>query len=232
MTEEVVSEFFNKSSSASYDEKQQRVAPIVDNLHLLIGMVLKCLPAQANILCVGVGTGAEIIKLAKVHPNWTFTGIEPSADMLDVCRTRLLENGILARTKLVQGYLSDFTQTDKFDAVLCLLVTHFVTDDAKRQKMFDEMAARLNPNGYLINADISGDMASAQFHELLEKWKALQMSAGSTPEQVENILPTWQKHLAILPPASIESFLHQSGFSTPVQFYQSFFIHAWYSQKK
>lgn len=230
-SDKTVSAFFNKNNSGSYDERTQKMAPIVDNLHFLIGLILKNLPADANILCVGVGTGAEIIRLADAHPKWRFTGIDPSADMLDVCRNQLEKKGIASRAELFHGYLAEFSGTETFDAVLCLFVTQFVKDSLERQAMFNAMADRLNPKGYLINSELSDDMASPQFHDLLEKWKTLQLATGSTEEQVSKILDAWQQHVAIVPPASIETILSQSGFSMPIQFFQSFLMHAWYSQK-
>ncbi|MBK9038033.1 MAG: hypothetical protein IPL83_02540 [Bdellovibrionales bacterium] len=41
-----------------YDEKNRQLAPIADNMHFLIRLVLKSAPAKARVLCVGVGTGA------------------------------------------------------------------------------------------------------------------------------------------------------------------------------
>ena len=230
-SDKIVSAFFNKNNSGSYDERHQKMAPIVDNLHFLIGLILKNLPADSNILCVGVGTGAEIIRLAEAHPYWRFTGIDPSADMLEVCHAQLEKNGLSSRTTLFHGYLSEFEGTETFDAVLCLFVTQFVKDISERLAMFNAMAARLNPKGYLINAELSEDMSSPQFDDLLEKWKTLQLAAGSSEEQVAKILDAWQQHVAIVPSTSIEDFLRQSGFSMPIQFFQSFLMHAWYSQK-
>jgi tRNA (cmo5U34)-methyltransferase len=223
--------FFNKNNSTSYDERSQRMAPIIDNLHFLIGLILKNSPTDANILCVGVGTGAEIIRLAEAHPGWRFTGIDPSADMLEVCRAQLEKNGLSSRATLFHGYLSEFSGTGTFDAVLCLFVTQFVKDSQERQTMFNAMAARLNPKGYLISAELSEEVSSPEFHDLLEKWKTLQLATGSSEEQVAKILEAWQQHVAIVPPASIEAILRQSGFSMPIQFFQSFLMHAWYSQK-
>ena len=42
---------------------------IKDALHLLTGTVLSELPPKAKILCVGAGTGAEILYLAQKFPE-------------------------------------------------------------------------------------------------------------------------------------------------------------------
>lgn len=87
-------DFFTKELSQIYDERNARLAPIADSAHFLIHLVLKNLPARARVLCVGVGTGAEILSLAKAYPGFTFFGVDPSEPMLEVCRTRLAAAGI------------------------------------------------------------------------------------------------------------------------------------------
>lgn len=55
------------SAAPTYDEKNQQLAPIADNMHFLIRLILKKMaPARARVLCVGVGTGAEIFSLANL----------------------------------------------------------------------------------------------------------------------------------------------------------------------
>lgn len=224
-------DLFNKNASSVYNERQQKLAPITDNLHFLINLVLHELTEEASILCVGVGTGTEIIKLAQWHPHWRFVGVDPSADMLNVCRLQLEEHGLSHRVALFHGYLTELPGADKFNAVLCLLVSQFIKADNERQMLFDMMASRLDPKGYLINAELSADLETPEFYAQLEAWKAMQSIAGSTQEQVANILPVWKEHVSILPPASIERFLRRSGFAMPIPFFQSLLIHAWYSRK-
>jgi tRNA (cmo5U34)-methyltransferase len=192
-------EMFNQKTADAYDERFSKIGPIRDNLDFLIRLVLEDLPEDARILCVGVGTGIEIVKLANAYPQWRFTGVEPSAPMLEVCQGKLGKHDLMDRCELVHGYVSDLPPGGAFDAVLCLLVTQFVTDSAKRQEMFGDMAAQLKSGGYLINAEISDDMSS--------------------------------EHVAVEPPVAIERYLCNSGFSQPVEFFQSLLIHAWYARK-
>ena len=51
--------------AATYDQQWARLAPLRDALNLLIGAVFSDLPDNARILCVGAGTGAEILYLAQ-----------------------------------------------------------------------------------------------------------------------------------------------------------------------
>ena len=88
---------FDQERALSYDKRFAQLAPLRDALHLLIHAVLSELPADARILCVGVGTGSELIYLAQRFPEWRFTAVEPSAPMLEVCRRRTEECGIASR---------------------------------------------------------------------------------------------------------------------------------------
>ncbi len=231
MTDKTVTQFFDKRAAETYDERQQRLAPITDNLHFLIGLVLKDLPSDARILSVGVGTGTEMIRLAKANPGWRFVGIDPSPDMLETCRRNLETHDVSTQCDLVEGYLADMPDQEPFDAVLCLLVTHFLLDQVERQAMYATMASHLKPGGYLISADISGDRASPAYAETGEKWKSLHKAAGSSPEDVEKMMDALHTHVAILPAATIETMLAKAGFARPTEFFQAFLIHAWFARK-
>jgi len=62
--------------AAGYDRQWVKTAPIRDCLYLLLEPLFAGLPADARVLCVGVGTGMEMAHLAR----------EPSGAMLDACR--------------------------------------------------------------------------------------------------------------------------------------------------
>ena len=60
---------FGKERAKAYDQSNSFMAPIYENLHYLITVILSELVPHSKILCVGVGTGTEIIKLAEAFPS-------------------------------------------------------------------------------------------------------------------------------------------------------------------
>lgn len=213
-----------------YDEKNQQLAPIADNMHFLIRLVIKDYPVRARVLCVGVGTGAEILSLSKAFPDWTFVGVDPSIGMLDVCRERLSKAGILNRCELIHGYVDDVPTGENFDAALSILVGHFVKRE-ERLSFYQAMSSRLRTNGMLINTEICYDLDSPEFPLMLNNWKEVQLLMGATPESLANLSQVLREMLTVLSPKEIESLLNQSGINLPIHFFQAFMINGWYGVK-
>ena len=159
---------FDRERASSYDARFAKIAALRDALHLLMRMILSELPAEAHILCVGVGTGSELIYLAQHFPQWHFTAVEPAAAMLDICRRRIEESGIASRCTLHEGYLASLPASQPFDAATCLLVSHFILDKEARTDLFCQIGARLRLGGYLVSADLVADMSAAEYRSLLE----------------------------------------------------------------
>jgi len=166
----------------AYDRRNSALAPISDSLHFLMRLVLADRPADARVLCVGVGTGAEILSLAKAYPGWSFVGIDPSEEMLSVARRRLEQAGVLDRCELVQGYAED-APGGGFDAAVSLLVAHFIKRE-DRGLFYAAIHERLKPGGRFVSAEISGDLDAPEFPEMLEDWKRVQALMGATSESL------------------------------------------------
>lgn len=217
-------------SAKLYDEKNKDLSPISDNMHFLIRLLLKNAPTKARVLCIGVGTGAEILSLAKAFPDWTFLGVDPSSGMLEVCRERLSEAGVLNRCELLQGYVQDVPSGENFDVALSVLVAHFVKRE-DRLGFYKAMCMRLHKGGYLINTEISFDLDSPQFPQMLKNWETVQAMMGATPESLANLSVQLREMLTVISPQDTESLLKQSGIDVPVRFFQSFMISGWYGIK-
>jgi tRNA (cmo5U34)-methyltransferase len=222
---------FDQAHAAVYDQRFAKLAPMRDTLHLLISAVFADLPAKARILCVGAGTGLELIYLAQKFPKWRFAVVEPSAPMLEVCRRKAEECGITPRCVFHGDYLDSLPSSAAFDAATSLLVSQFILAPDARAAFFRAIAKRLRPGGYLVSADLAFDTASATYQSLLEVWMRLMRETGSPPEQLERFRVANGRDVALLPLEQVSAIIASSGFETPVLFFQTCLIHAWYAQR-
>jgi tRNA (cmo5U34)-methyltransferase len=228
-TKPTVIDHFTEAAKV-YDEKNRQLAPIADNMHFLIRLILKNLPVRAHILCVGVGTGAEILSLSAGFPEWTFVGVDPSIGMIDVCRERLKTAGVLNRCELIHGYVHDVPPAENFDAALSILVAHFVKRE-DRLSFYKAMCSRLRTDGFLINTEISFDLNSQEFPLMLKNWAAVQLLMGAPPESLANLSQVLREMLSVVSPLETEKLLQESGINLPIRFFQAFMICGWYGIK-
>jgi tRNA (cmo5U34)-methyltransferase len=218
-------------SASGYDQQWAKLAPLRDALHLLMAAVFSELPDDARVLCIGVGTGSELIDLAQRHPQWSFTAVEPSVPMLDVCRRKAEPNGIAARCVFHAGYLDSLPPSDAFDAATALLVSQFILDRSARTDFFREIGERLWAGGVLISADLAADTASPEYERLLEVWWRVMRGADVSPQGLDRMRAAYDRDVAILPPEEVAAIIAAGGFDAPAQFLQTGLIHAWFAQR-
>ncbi len=221
---------FNQQA-AGYDKQWAKLSPIRDGLHFLLESVFADLPADAHVLCVGVGTGAELAHLASRFPRWRFTAVEPSGAMLDMCRQRAEREGFASRCDFHEGYVESLPGADLHDAATCFLVSQFILDRDARAGFFRAIADRLHPGGLLASSDLSSEVGSEHHESLARVWMKMMAAAGVPPEGLEGMRAAWKKDVAMLPPTAVESIIKSGGFEAPVQFFQAGLIHAWFSRR-
>lgn len=222
---------FDEKLAASYDRQAALWAPAREALFLFARLILADLPTDARILCVGVGTGTELLALAEVFPEAHFAAVEPAAAMLDVCRQKVEAQGLTSRCTFHQGYVDSLPECEPFDAATSLLVSQFVKDTEERTAFFGQIATRLRPGGVLINTDLVLGLDTEVHERLLEVW--LRMLGGSdwSEADIEKMRAAWRTHLAALTPIEIESIIAAGGFERPVLFFQTLFIHGWFARR-
>lgn len=230
MRDEELKTVFDQQASR-YDKQWAKTAPIRDGLHFLLESIFAELPAEARILCVGAGTGAEIAYLARKFPHWSFTAVEPSGAMLEVCRQRAETEGFTARCYFHEGYLDSLSLEARHDAATCFLVSQFILEPAARSEFFRAIAIRLRPGGILASSDLAADVGSNDYEALLHAWLNMMAAAGIPPEGLARLRTAYAKDVAILPPKRIAAIIESGGFEAPVQFYQAGLIHAWFSRR-
>lgn len=189
------------------------------------------LPTNAQILCIGVGTGEEIDYFAKRFPQWTFTAVEPSGAMLDVCRNKAEKEGFASRCHFHEGYLETLSIQDTFDAATCFLVSQFILEQEARTDFFRAIAVRLRLGGILASSDLASEVGSSEYDALLNAWLNMMVAAGIPTAGLEQIRAAYARDVAILPPAQVASIIKSGGFDEPVMFYQAGLIHAWFSKR-
>lgn len=223
---------FDEQNAATYDDRFAPIMAIRDALHLQLRAILSPLPATARILCVGAGTGAELLTLATCFPQWRFTAVEPSAAMMTLGQRRATEHGFAERCTFHTGYLDSLPAGEPFHAATSLLVSHFITDRTARLDYFRRIAARLHPQGWLVSADLSGDQATTEHARLQDVWLRLMKFTGQTDEQRTAMIATWRKDVSFLPPPELETLITAAGFEPPTLFHQALLIRAWFTQRR
>ncbi|MER6831522.1 class I SAM-dependent methyltransferase [Streptosporangium sp. NPDC000563] len=106
-------------------------------------LIRERLPAAAALLDVACGTGSHLRFFAELFDH--VEGLELSADMLAVARTRI--PGVVAH----QGDMRDFALGRAFDAVTCMFSSiAYMRDERELAAAIGRMAAHLVPGGVLV----------------------------------------------------------------------------------
>ncbi len=123
------SEYFNASQTSKYDREIRASIPGYESLHEMTNDLMRAvMPQKANILIVGAGTGMELVTLGIANPEWTFTAVDLSDEMLSICKTNVSKAGISNRVNIHCGSVDELGMGQTFDAATSILVSHFIKD--------------------------------------------------------------------------------------------------------
>lgn len=224
---------FDENRASAYDKQLDKIASLKDALHLCIKMVLFDLPSNARILCVGAGTGDELIYLAHAFPDWHFTVVEPAPAMMEQCRAKIDRLSLSSRCTYHQGYVESLPLSEAYDAATSILVSQFCLEPDKRRQFFNNISLRLCDGGVIVTADLSADVSDCAFDGLLDVWMRTMKYAGDTPDTqaVRRSMFYGSDILTIAPARDIEAIIKSGGFDTPILIYQFMAILLWYARK-
>ena len=217
--------------AAGYDAQWARMAPIRESLLFLLETVFADLPEDARLLCVGVGTGAEVAHLTRRFPRWRFLALDPSPRMIDACRARAERDGFADRCEFHAGLVETLPEAAAFDGATCLLVSQFLLDRASRTAFFASIAKRLRSGGLLAWADLAWDTAAADYPAMLRLWMRTMSGAGLDTEAIERMRAAYARDVAILPPDEVAALVTAAGFEAPLRFHQAGMIHGWCARR-
>ncbi|MDP2033521.1 MAG: class I SAM-dependent methyltransferase [Polaromonas sp.] len=217
--------FTDPAAVAAYAEGPPRMVPgFADMQRMCLLLLAEHAPADARILVLGAGGGLELEVFAKAQPQWQFDGVDPSAEMLQVAQTRLLEH--LHRVRLHTGLIDD-APDGPFDAACCLLTLHFLAREERRRTLA-EVRRRLNPGAPFVAAHFSFPQDNeAMRARWLARCTAFAISSGIDPHHARAREKGLGAQLPILSPEDDEALLREAGFSGVELFYAAFGFRGW-----
>lgn len=228
-TDEIISIF--DEQAPNYDSRWKRMAPVSDALYFFVKTIFARLPEKARILCVGAGTGKEIVFLSKYFPDWRFTVVEPSQGMIDVCRKTMENEDLTQRCIFHEGFLDSLPKDREHDAATCFFVSQFILEQDERSDFFKQIAIRLKPKRLLVSADLVADIFSKEYSDLLELWLKVMSDAEVEEPALHKMKKIYENDVAVLPSQKVKSIIASGGFDTPVRFYQAGLIQAFFAQR-
>lgn len=201
-----------------YDEHIRKLIPGYELTHQQVDAILSHHYGDQDdvqILVVGCGTGYEIQYLAQKHPTWQFTAVDPSHVMLCKAKQHLEKQGVLERIRFIHGDTKSLGATQSFDAVLSILVAHFIPLESK-QNFFKDIFSQLKPNGMLLTYDL---MKETEAHEILVL-KQFCENNGLTEGQSEKMVERLQQDFFLVSPRMGQQLLSNVGFKKVKTFSQ------------
>ncbi|MCJ8280232.1 MAG: class I SAM-dependent methyltransferase, partial [Rivularia sp. ALOHA_DT_140] len=190
------------------------------------------IPSKADILIVGAGAGMEIKTLAKFSPHWLFTGVDPSSRMLDIAQFWVERSNLQNRVNLIEGLITDVSDNNLFDAVTCILVMHFVQDENQKLELLKKIYRKLKPGGLLVLTDMVIPSNPQDFKLFKHIYRKHAEFHGESDLKIEQILTTMNTSVFPISSKQETELIVKAGFNTPVMFFSSLYIQAWFAKKE
>jgi tRNA (cmo5U34)-methyltransferase len=208
---------FTAKAASDYDVRIPRLVPGYQLMHeIATAYLLETLPAEADILVVGAGTGTEVLMLAAASPGWRFTAVDESAAMLEVAQDKMAEAGWSARARFITAPMQHVAPLPPHDAATCLLVSHFAPDDGDKLRFVRAIAERLQISAPLVLFDYLA--APVEMARLYRRWAMLQ---GAPAVEGDAILTRIATNWHPVDSERTAAILHDAGFQPPQMLLQA-----------
>jgi tRNA (cmo5U34)-methyltransferase len=215
--------FSDPALISSYVQRTRRAIPGLDVMHHIVDQILsETTPGDGRILVVGAGGGLEIRHLAERHPAWTFDGVDPSAQMLELARQTTASSA--EHISLHEGDAS-CAPPGPFDGATCLLVLHFL-DAEERLATLSQIRQRLQPGAPLLTFNHT---ASAGPDRLtwFQRHARYAADPGTDTAELMRRAAAMATQLPALSPLEEETLLRDAGFSDVGLYYAALTFRGW-----
>lgn len=215
---------FDAQAARHYADGPPRQVPGFAGIHRMMNLLLaETIPDDGNILVLGAGGGLELKAMANFRPGWRFSGVDPSADMLQLARQITAEHA--SRIDLTAGYI-DAAPDGPFDAATSLLTFHFIPRD-QRLETLRQIRRRLKPGAPLVLAHISFPQTEPERSTWIARHVAYGLADDVDPAVSAKAREAIGTRLTILSPEEEEAMLREAGFSDISLFYAAFSFRGW-----
>ncbi|MEM9648702.1 MAG: class I SAM-dependent methyltransferase [Bacteroidota bacterium] len=215
---------FEGNRAKNYDHFVDQWIP---NYDYFMGLLPKILDDVTNkkTLVVGCGTGNEILSLASSSNDWSFTGVDPSPEMIAIAKEKL---DAYQNVEFFQGVLEDLKKPLFFGAATLLLVLHFVKYPNEKLQLLKEIEKRLISGAPLIILGIFGTGK-----QLRANLKILRhMVPDSVGEkEIEERFDRIKNLLHRSTEEELTKLLFRAGFEPPTRFFQASIYSGWITRK-
>lgn len=223
-----MSSFSDPEAVARYAEGPVRLVPGFHHLQRMAALLLaERVDHDARLLILGAGGGLELKAFADLHPGWSFDGVDPSAEMLELAKRTL--GPLASRVRLHEGTIDSAPQ-GPFDGATCLLTLHFLSAE-ERLRTLVEVRRRLRRDAPFVVAHHSFPLGAGEKAMWLERYAAFATASGVPELQARRAATAIGDRLPVLSPEEDEAMLREAGFSDVTLFYAGFTFKGWVAYK-
>lgn len=135
----------------------------------LVSSFVKYLPNNFNpisILDLGCGNGNITAQLIPYFPNATFTLVDASSEMIDLCRHQFKDHDFIYSNKYFKDFLFD---AESYDLIVAGFSLHHC-DNIEKRSIFKEIYSALKKGGIFSYCDLMINKTNPDHPNLLEQW--------------------------------------------------------------
>lgn len=216
--------FSDPKTISNYTDGPVRVVPGFHDLQRMTAILLaERAESYARILVLGAGGGLELKVFADAQSGWSFVGVDPSSEMLDLAAQTIGAHA--KRVQFHEGYI-DSAPDGPFDGATCLLTLHFVPRE-ERVNTLTALRKRLKSGAPLIVAHHSFPQSEAEKALWLGRYAAFGASSGIPEEHAQSAVKAISSQLPTVSPEQDEAMLREAGFVDTALFYVGFTFRGW-----
>jgi tRNA (cmo5U34)-methyltransferase len=218
--------------AVKYDGMMTKVFPGYEQLPLLILSYLrKRVLQKTHLLDVGCGTGTTLTEFASLQPEWSFTGVDPAAIMLENAHNKISAIGAENRVKLLHGTVDTLPDEPRFDAATCILVEHLQPDNGAKLHLLEGIHRRILPGGWFVLFGLHGDLRTESAQNALAAWLEFTALQGLSETIQNNVRHRATVEDFLISEERIQALLQEAGFINIEKTYHLHLLGMWIAQK-